>query len=231
LTPPTSKNRKNGKSPIRVLIADDFEVIGQAFQLVLENAGMEVVGVFTTGEEAIEAANSLKPDVVLLDIVMPEMDGLAALAILKYLLPEIHVFMLTSHSEKVYMARALELGAKGFFSKGVAPDELVDAILAVLSEDEIPENEMEHETPQPPSVPGFTVLLPETNDNTDLTDQEKLILTLLSMGYSSESITDQLVVSHNTLKTHLRNIYKKLGVSDRTQAVIWAIRNGLTPIG
>jgi len=209
---------------------DDHVVVAQAFRLVLESAGMEVVGGATTGAEAIEASINLEPDVVLLDIVMPKMDGLAALSVIKHLRPNLPVLMLTSRDEKVYMVRAMELGAAGFISKGVAPDFLVKTIRDVVTQDVTPDQQPPLEGPRPPSVPGFTIAVPEIEGSVDLTDQEKLILTYLSTGYSSQAITEQLSISANTLKTHLGNIYEKLGVSNRVQAVIWAIRHGLTMI-
>jgi DNA-binding NarL/FixJ family response regulator len=213
------------------LIADDHEVVSMAYRLLLEKAGIEVVRVVSTGRQAVDATLELEPDVVLLDIVMPDMDGLAALSVIKYLRPEVHLFVLTAHTEKEYMARAVELGATAFFSKNVHPDKLIEALLAVLEGRSIPEQEPEIVAPKAPTVPGMTFTVPDQPPKDDLTDQEKLILTLLSMGCNTKDITEQLVVSRNTLKSHLGNIYRKIDVSDRTQAAIWAIRNGYGPYG
>lgn len=121
------RSRSGREGKIRVLMADDHAIISEAFNLILQNAGMEVVGTAVTGEEAVSMAQELEPDIVLLDVVMPEMDGLAALAILRYMRPEMLIFMLTSFSDKLYLARAGELGANGFFSKSVDPDILIEA--------------------------------------------------------------------------------------------------------
>jgi DNA-binding NarL/FixJ family response regulator len=215
----------------RALIADDHEVVSMAYRLLLEKAGIEVVGVVSTGRQAVDAALKLEPDVVLLDIVMPDMDGLAALSVIKYLRPEIHLFVLTSHGEKEYMARAVELGASAFFSKSVSPDKLIESIKAVLAGSEVPAHGPHADPPQAPTIPGLAFAMPDQPPKDNLTDQEKLIITLLSMGCNTKDITDQLVVSRNTLKSHLRHIYRKIDVSDRTQAAIWAIRNGYGPYG
>jgi DNA-binding NarL/FixJ family response regulator len=215
----------------RALIADDHEVVSMAYRLLLEKAGIEVFGIVSTGRQAVDAALELEPDVVLLDIVMPDMDGLAALSVIKYLRPEIHLFVLTSHGEKEYMARAVELGASAFFSKSVSPDKLIESLLAVLTGIGVSDQEPLVESPQAPTVPGMAFAIPDRPPKDDLTDQEKVILTLLSMGCNTQDIIEQLVVSRNTLKSHLRHIYRKIDVSDRTQAAIWAIRNGYGPYG
>jgi two-component system response regulator DegU len=215
----------------RILLADDHAVISEAFRLVLENAGMDVVAVADTGQEAVALALELDPDVILLDIAMPEMDGLAALSVIRYLRPEILVFMLTSYADKQYLARAGELGANGFFSKSVEPAQLIRAIEETIEHGPVPFPSTMEDEPRRPTELG--VALPGGLDDNpvDLTDQEMLILSLLAMGYDNNGITEQLHISYNTLKTHLRNIYEKLGVNDRTQAVIWAIRHGIAPIG
>lgn len=215
----------------RALIADDHEVVSMAYRLLLEKAGIEVVGVVSTGRQAVDAVLELEPDVVLLDIVMPDMDGLAALSVIKYLRPDVHLFVLTAHGEKEYMVRAVELGASAFFTKSVSPDKLVESVQAVLTGNGVPDQGPRVEAPQAPTIPGVAFTMPDQPLEDDLTDQEKVILTLLSMGCNTQDITEQLVVSRNTLKSHLSNIYRKVGVSDRTQAAIWAIRNGYGPYG
>jgi DNA-binding NarL/FixJ family response regulator len=215
----------------RALIADDHEVVSMAYRLLLEKAGVEVVGVVSTGRQAVDTTVELKPDLVLLDVVMPDMDGLAALSVIKYLRPETHLFVLTAHGEKEYMARAVELGASAFFTKSVPPDKLIESILAVLSGNGVPNQGPLVESPSAPTIPGLAFSDVDTPPKDDLTVQEKLVLTLLSMGCNTQDITEQLVVSRNTLKSHLRNIYRKINVTDRTQAAIWAIRHGYGPYG
>jgi DNA-binding NarL/FixJ family response regulator len=215
----------------RALIADDHEIVSMAYRLLLEKAGVEVVRVVSTGRQAVDATVELNPDLVLLDVVMPDMDGLAALSVIKYLRPETHLFVLTAHGEKEYMARAVELGASAFFTKSVPPDKLIESILAVLSGTGVSIQEPLVESPNAPTIPGQAFSEVDKPLKDDLTVQEKLVLTLLSMGCNTQDITEQLVVSRNTLKSHLRNIYRKINVTDRTQAAIWAIRHGYGPYG
>lgn len=216
-------------SKIRVLIVDDHEVVRTAYRLLIEKEGMEVVRDVGTGSQGVDAVLELKPDIVLLDISMPDIDGLAALTLMRYLQPGVQVIILTSHEDEMYMARAGELGAAGFFSKRVPPKELITAIKAIDEGKPSPVKDALTERVTPPSIPGLSVYEPIPQTENDLTDQEAVVVSLLSMGCTNEEITEQLYVSRNTLKTHLRNIYSKLNVSDRTQAAIWAVRNGFGP--
>jgi DNA-binding NarL/FixJ family response regulator len=218
---------KNSK--IRILIVDDHEVVRTAYRLLLEKEGMEVVKDVGTGSEGVDAVLELKPDIVLLDISMPDIDGLAALTMMRYLQPDVRVVMLTAHEDEMYMARAGELGAVGYFSKRVPPKELTTAIKSIGAGKSSPVIDALTEKVTPPTIPGIPVYQPTPQPKNDLTDQEAVVVSLLSMGCTNEEITEQLYVSRNTLKTHLRNIYSKLNVSDRTQAAVWAVRNGFGP--
>lgn len=212
----------------RVVIADDHDLFRQILQLTLEEAGMEVVGIAATGRQAIDAVMEHKPDLVILDIVMPEMDGLAALSVLKYLTPEIPVILITAAVDPLYLARAGELGAAGYYTKGVKSKELISGILAILRGERQKFTSQKTKDPLPPSMPGFVFSKeePKPLEGEKLTEQEGLILSLIAMGLDNQSILDKLHISKNTLKTHTRNIFSKLHVSDRTQAAIWAIKNG-----
>jgi len=212
----------------RVAIVDDHDLFRKIFTLTLEGAGMEVCCTASDGEQAVKAILEHKPDITLLDIAMPEMDGLAALSILKYMAPEIPILVISSMTDPVYMARAIELGAEGFFSKGVSPTELITAIQAILSGEKLRIEPGQGINPPVPTIPGFA--FPKEEPNTpevdDLTDQERLILSLIAMGNGNPIIMEKLHISKNTIKTHMRNIFSKLDVTDRTQAAIWAIQNG-----
>jgi len=216
------------KATARVVIADDHNLFRQIIQLTLEQAGMEVVGIAATGRQAIDAVVEHKPDLVLLDVVMPEMDGLAALSVIKYMSPELPVIIVTAVVDPLYMARAGELGAEGYYSKGVKADELVSGIQAILAGERPRIASKQAKDPEPPSMPGFAFPKeePPTPEGQDLTDQEGLILSLIAMGLDNQAIIDKLHISKNTIKTHMRNIFSKLGVSDRTQAAIWALQHG-----
>jgi DNA-binding NarL/FixJ family response regulator len=220
----TSSKKNN---TLRVVIADDHYLFQQILQLTLEQAGIEVVQVASTGRQAVDAVIKQKPDLVLLDILMPEMDGLAALSILKYIVPEIPVIIISAIDDPLYIARAGELGASGYFSKGVKSEELVSAIHSIASGEKmkIPKITVE---PRRPSLPGFAFPKeePQTPEGIELTEQESIILSFIAMGLDNHAIMDKLHISKNTLKTHTRNIFSKLGVSDRTQAAVWALQNG-----
>jgi DNA-binding NarL/FixJ family response regulator len=222
-----TKKLKQEQTP-RVLIADDHELFRQILTLSLKEAGMEVVATASTGRQAVDATLKHKPDCLLLDIAMPEMDGLAALSIIKYLSPDTPVFIVTALADPLYMARAGELGAEGFFSKGVSADELISTIRTLITEKKASGTFIRTMEPPAPSIPGSyapkeEALSPLTHD---LTNQENVVLSLVAMGLTNPAIEDKLHISKNTVKTHMRNIFSKLGVSDRTQAAVWALHNG-----
>ena len=212
----------------RVVIADDHDIFRQILALTLEEAGMDVIHFAKSGREAVDATLNLKPDIVLMDIVMPEMDGLAALSIIKYLSPETPVFIITALPDPLYLARAGELGAEGFFSKAVESEELIHAIHELLSGERLlVEPRLKPESNARP-IPGFPFsnAEPQSLEGEDLTEQERLILTQIAIGLHNQAVMDNLHISKNTLKTHIRNIFFKLSVSDRTQAAIWALQHG-----
>jgi DNA-binding NarL/FixJ family response regulator len=222
----TRKAEKDQKP--RVLIADDHDLFRQILTLSLEEAGVEVIATASTGRQAVDLTLEHKPDCLLLDIAMPEMDGLAALSIIKYQSPDTPVIMVTAMADPLYLARAGELGAEGFFSKGVSADELVDTIRALVSGKRHTGSFIRTMDPPAPSVPGShgrqeEALVPAAHD---LTNQESLVLSLVAMGLNNPAIENKLHISKNTVKTHMRNIFSKLGVSDRTQAAVWALHNG-----
>jgi len=222
------KSKKPKRMTPRVVIADDHDLFRQILQLTLEQAGMEVVGIAATGRQAIDAVVEHKPDLTFLDVVMPEMDGLAALSVIRYLVPEMPIIIITAVVDPLYMARAGELGAAGYYSKGVNADELISGIQAILAGEKQQIASKKVKDPASPAMPGFVFPkeAPQTLETQDLTDQEGLILSLIAMGLDNHTIMDKLHISKNTIKTHMRNIFSKLGVSDRTQAAIWAVQNG-----
>jgi DNA-binding NarL/FixJ family response regulator len=224
----TSKSKKPKLIIPRVVIADDHDLFREILTLTLEGAGMDVVYAASTGREAVDAVNKHTPDLVLLDVVMPEMDGLAALSVIKFMFPEIPVIMITAMVDPLYFARAGELGAEGYYSKGVEANELVTAIQSILAGEKPQVTTMRTKEPAPPAMPGFAFPKEEPKPpiTEELTEQEGLILSLIAMGFDNQHIMDKLHITKNTLKTHTRNIYSKLGVSDRTQAAIWALQHG-----
>jgi len=209
-------------STIRVIIADDHSVVRAGLRGLLTAAGLDVIAEAATGVEAVSLARDLHPDVVLLDVRMPEMDGLQALAAIKSELPEISVVMLTVYANTEYLSRAIAAGAAGYLLKDAEPDEIVRVVQAAA------EDEMVIDATLLQSVLGQTqVVASDALQRADLTQQELRVLKLIALGLNNDAIAETLVVSRNTVKTHVRHIFEKLGVSDRTQAAVWAVRNGL----
>jgi len=216
-----------GDSATRVLIVDDHRLILEGLQYVLEKDGMEVVGRATTGRQAMEMARTCEPDVVLLDIRMPDIDGLEALAGIKSSNPNAAVIILTSYRNPEYFYRAIASGAAGFLMKEGAPNQITHAIRTVLEGESIIDRQVLRDSVKALSATTKRTSSAENFDIPILTEQEIRILTMIAEGLTNSDIAEVLTVSPNTVKTHVRNIFAKLGVSDRTQAAIWAIRRGL----
>jgi len=214
-------------SATRVLIVDDHRLILEGLQYVLEKDGMEVVGRATTGRQAMEMARTCEPDVVLLDIRMPDIDGLEALAGIKSSKQDAAVIILTSYRNPEYFYRAIASGAAGFLMKEGAPSQITHAIRTVLEGESIIDRHVLRDSLRALSATTKKTSSEDKFDIPSLTEQEIRILTLIAEGLTNSDIAEVLTVSPNTVKTHVHNIFVKLGVSDRTQAAIWAIRRGL----
>jgi DNA-binding NarL/FixJ family response regulator len=212
---------------IRVLVADDHRLTCEGIRLVLERDGIEVVGIAATGRQAVDMTLELEPDVVLLDIRMPDMDGLQALAAIKAALSQTSVIMLTSYANPEYMARAISLGAAGYLTKDQDPTNVPRAVRTVIAGDAIISLDLLYHTLEALSDITNSTPIGPYQDRPSLTPQELRILSLIAEGLDNAAIAEILSVSKNTVKTHTRNIFMKIGVSDRTQAAVWAIRSGL----
>lgn len=210
-----------------VLIADDHGIVLEGLQLVLERGGLEVVGKVGTGRQAVAETLEKEPDIVILDIRMPDMDGLEALAAIKSTRPKTTVLLLTAFPNPEYLYRAIILGAAGFLNKNTGPDQITRAVKTIIRGESIIDRQLLRDSLK---ALRTEIRSGSSKDNIDipsLTEREIRILTLIAEGLTNADIADTLCVSQNTVKTHIRNIFSKLGVSDRTQAAIWAIRNGL----
>ncbi len=209
---------------IRVIIADDHSVVREGLRAILERAGFDVVGEATNGREAIEKTETLRPDVVLMDIRMPDVDGLQALAHIKERAPETSVIILTTYTNPGYLAQAIASGATGYLTKEASPSQIVGAIRAAVAGDQLLDRSvLEMALRSVASTPP-----PKADDLIEpLTEQEEMVLRLIAAGLNNEEIARTLSITVNTVKTHVRHIFQKLGVSDRTQAAVWAVRHGL----
>ncbi len=207
---------------IRIVIADDHQVVRRGLMFFLKTQeDIEVVGEASNGEEAIELANTLHPHIILMDLIMPIMDGIEATKRIKVKNPEIKVLMLTSFSDQDHVIPALEAGASGFQLKDIEPDELVASIRKLLQG----ENSL-HPTATNHLLTRISRKEPQ-NRLVDLTNREKDVLLELSKGKSNKEIASSLFITEKTVKTHISNIFSKLEVSDRTQAALYAVKHGL----
>jgi len=210
---------------IRVLLVDDHELARQGIASMLAKADdLTVVGEARTGREAIEAARKELPDVVLMDVRMPDMDGLEATRRIKEERPRTAVIMVTMHDNPAYLREAVRAGAAGYLLKDVSKDELLDAIRQVATGGAFIESQM-LKGMLSEMKPGAAGTMPGPARN--LTKREREILALVAEGLSNREIADRLVLSPETVKSHVAAILEKLNVSDRTQAAIYAVRNGL----
>jgi DNA-binding NarL/FixJ family response regulator len=227
----TRRGRSAGQNddvgnPIRVLIADDQQMLRDGFRVILDSEpDLEVVGEAADGAEAVRQVQLLRPDVVLMDIRMPELDGLAATEQLMGLQDPPAVVVLTTFDQNEYVVRALRAGAYGFLLKDAPSSRLVAAVRAAAGGDALIEPsitrrlverfaEPVQEAPQVPDVMAA------------LTDRELEVLRLVARGLSNAEIAAEIVVAETTVKTHVARILTKLGVRDRVQAVVLAYDTG-----
>ena len=216
---------------IRVFIADDQALVRGGFRMILDaQPDMEVVGEAQDGREALREVAELKPDVVLMDIRMPEMDGLETTRRIVVDENAPRVLMLTTFDMNEYVYEAMKSGASGFLLKDVKPEQLADAVRTVAAGDAllapaITRRLIEEFVRRPP--PGSTAP-PELET---LTDRELEVLKLIAKGHSNEEIAKELFVSMATVKTHITHILMKLDLRDRVQAVVLAYESGLVQPG
>ena len=207
---------------IRVLIADDHNVVRQGLRMFLAlDAELEVVGEASDGAEAVRLARELKPDVVLMDLLMPGIDGVAATNAIRCELPDIEVLALTSVLEDASVIGAVRAGAIGYILKDTSSDDLCRAIKAAAAG-------QVHIEPRAAARLMREVRAPDSPE--PLTEREVDVLRLLAQGQSNKEVAYTLNIGEKTVKTHVSNILTKLGVSSRTQAALHAVRTGLVPI-
>ena len=207
---------------VKLLIADDHEVIRTGLAALLAGSDIEVVGQAATGKDTVKLAEQLRPDVILLDIRMPDADGLATLEKLRAKVPESRVVMLSTYDNPTYIARSVAMGAADYVLKGSSRDALVETIMSAASGDS-------------PSRSGelrrianaMNLRQPLDDDEVPLTQRETQVLRHVALGLSNKEIGRSLEISVETVKEHVQNILRKIAVSDRTQAAVWAVRKNL----
>jgi DNA-binding NarL/FixJ family response regulator len=212
----------------RVLLADDHQMLRQAVRRALEDAGIDVVGEAGDGDQAVVLTETLRPDVVLMDVSMPVLDGIEAARRISANGSTAKVLVLTMHDEDALRAKALRAGAAGFLTKDCELKEVVDAVRAVASGEMLLSPEIATAIlAQFPEEPVDA----DTTDNTGpLTRREKEVLQAVADGRSTTEIGRELFISVKTVKNHLASIYAKLDARDRTQAVISGVRLGIVQL-
>jgi DNA-binding NarL/FixJ family response regulator len=223
-----------GPAPIRVLIADDQRVVREGLSMLVGLIDdVEVVGAACDGAEAVRLAEARRPDVILMDLRMPDLDGIAATARLREQLPAARVLVLTTYADEDAIVPALRAGARGYLTKDASAEQIETAIRAVHAgqthlDPEVQERLVAAVISRPPSPdpaePGPGGRPPPGG----LTTREAEVLTLLASGLSNGEIAQRLFLSHATVKTHINRIFAKTGARDRAQAVLYAYQHGLT---
>lgn len=207
---------------IRLLVADDHEVVRSGIRSLLADTEIEVIAEAATGETAVKLTMEHQPDVVLMDIRMPDGDGLTALGRIKLELPQQPVVMLSTYDNPTYIARAVALGASGFLMKGTNREQLLKVIrIAATGESAWTREELRRVT--------GALATPRLSADVEvpLTQRESEVLRQLAFGLTNKEIAQALHISYETVKEHVQHILRKIGVSDRTQAAVWAVRKGL----
>lgn len=207
---------------IKLLIADDHEVVRTGLKSLVAGTDIKVIAEAATGDEAVRAALKHNPDVALLDIRMPDGDGLNALGRIKLDRPEMPVLMLSTYDNPTYVARAVALGASGYLLKGSSREDLLKAIRsAAAGESAWTRDELRRVT--------GALATPRLAADVEvpLTQRESEVLRQLAFGLTNKEIAQALHISYEMVKEHVQHILRKVGVSDRTQAAVWAVRKGL----
>ena len=209
---------------IRLLLADDHRMLREGLHRSMDEEGFDVVGEASDGEEAVELTASLRPDVVLMDVTMPDVNGVEATRRIHVDHPEVRIVMLTMHADEEVIAAAIRAGASGYLVKDCSTDEIADAVRQVMNEDRSLSTDL------------AGALLDEVR-RTDtgqvaeadrvVTKREEEVLQLIADGCSTPEVAETLFISQKTVKNHLASIYQKLDARDRTQAVLQAVRMGI----
>lgn len=218
-TPPVKKN-------IAILVADDHPLVRQALKNLLNTQpDMTVVGQAGNGEEAVILAKKLLPHIVIMDIGMPVMDGLEATRQIKKLCPDIAILVLTVHTDQEHVLSILKAGAAGYLTKAAVGDDVINSIRTIMAGESVLDpsimRQILHSVSTEPT--GITSM----DDNTSLTPREIIILKLAARGLSNKNIANELNLREYTIKSYLKDIFAKIHVSSRTEAVMVGLKAGL----
>ncbi len=207
---------------IRVLIADDHAVVRSGLRSLFADTEVEVVAEAGSGKEVMDRLPGTSVNLVLMDVRMPEGDGLQTLGRLKLDNPDLPVLMLSTYDNPTYVARAVALGAAGYILKGVERDVLLEAVRRAATGESVWTREELRRVTGALATPRLSA-----NVEVPLTQRESEVLRQLALGLTNKEIALALQISYETVKEHVQHILRKIGVSDRTQAAVWAVRKGL----
>jgi len=209
---------------IRLMLADDHQMLREGLRRSMVDQGFDVVGEASDGMEAVEIAYRVRPDVILMDVTMPEMDGVEATRRIRQSLAETRVVMLTMHADQDVLANAIRAGASGYLVKDCSTEEIADAVRMAATGD----------TPISPQLAASMLDEVRRLDQRHAADEDRVItrreeevLQLIADGCSTPEVAERLFISQKTVKNHLASIYQKLDARDRTQAVLAAVRMGI----
>jgi DNA-binding NarL/FixJ family response regulator len=205
---------------IRVLLAEDHPVVRAGLEALLGSAeDVELVGAAADGEEAVELAAAREPEVVLIDLSMPRLDGIEATRRIVETSSEIRVVILTAFSDRERILGAIDAGALGYLLKDASPEELLGGVRAAAR----------GEAPLAPKAASEVLAARAGRREAELTGREREVLALVADGLPNKQIARRLEISEKTVKAHLTRVYEQIGVTDRTQAALWAQRHGIFP--
>ena len=221
---PTAPPGPDGAPAVRLMLADDHRMLREGLRRSMTEQGFIVVGEAADGAQAVELAHRLQPDVILMDVTMPELDGVGATREIRAALPNVRVVMLTMHADEDVLASAIRAGASGYLVKDCSTREIADAVrMAASGETIISPNLAASMLDEVRKLDD-----PATSDEQRVvTRREEEVLQLIANGCSTPEVAEQLYISHKTVKNHLASIYQKLDARDRTQAVLQAVRMGI----
>jgi DNA-binding NarL/FixJ family response regulator len=208
---------------IRLMLADDHRMLREGLRRSMADQGFDVVGEARDGEEAVRLAEDLQPDVILMDVTMPEMDGVEATRQIKQDRTDVRIVMLTMHADQEVLASAIRAGASGYLVKDCSTEEIASAVRMAAS----------GETALSPQLAASMLDevrkldQPANDEDRVITKREEEVLQLIADGCSTPEVAERLYISQKTVKNHLASIYQKLDARDRTQAVLQAVRMGI----
>jgi DNA-binding NarL/FixJ family response regulator len=218
---------------VRIVVADDQNLFREMMISFLnQDPEIEVTGEATSGEETLQQVRALRPDVVLLDIVMPDIDGIEVTKIIKKEFPETKVVLLTGYHQEKFIFEALQMGASGYLSKDSSADQVKEAVRTAMRGESLLEpkitTQLIHEFVKLRRTEKEPFKEPRKESAVgSLTAREREILALIAKGKSNQEISTDLFISEYTVKTHISNLFRKLNLNDRVQAVLFALENGI----